>query len=191
MVTSQISLSERLSSCYPTSRPPRSQLGPVTTHLHVAGPGRTTGQPTAITRARLPIHRPVASGRCRLAQCTASEHQIVDEPRHLLSRRLSTLPSGVGRQRRCCSRSGGAANATPKRARLAARAGQSGQPHLRAARLLWSGSGGRGGVSDLGGGGQLTAEACAASTSGSPSARTRNVVFWARRPRDARWNKSD
>ena len=43
------------------------------------------------------------------------------------SRRLSTLPSGVGRQRRCCSRSGGAANATPKRARLAARAGQSGQ----------------------------------------------------------------
>ena len=43
------------------------------------------------------------------------------------SRRLSTLRSGVGRQRRCCSRSGGAANATPKRARLAARAGQSGQ----------------------------------------------------------------
>jgi hypothetical protein len=52
-------------------------------------------------------------------------------------------------------------------------------------------SGGRGGVSELGGGGQLTAEASAASTSGSPSARTRNVALCARRPRDARWNKSD
>ncbi len=50
-------------------------------------------------------------------------------------------------------------------------------PHLRAARALWSESGGRGGVSDLGGGGQPTAEANVASTSGSPSARTRNVAF--------------
>ncbi len=40
----------------------------------------------------------------------------------------------------------------------------------RAAPPLWSESGGRGGVSDLGGGEQLTAEASAASTSGSPSA---------------------
>jgi hypothetical protein len=55
---------------------------------------------------------------------------------------------------------------------------------------LWSESGGRGGVSDLGGGEQPTAEASAASTSGSPSARTRNVALCARRPRDARWNKS-
>jgi hypothetical protein len=36
----------------------------------------------------------------------------------------------------------------------------------------------RSGVSDLGGGEQPTAEASAASTSGSPSARTRNVVPW-------------
>ena len=36
-------------------------------------------------------------------------------------------------------------------------------PHLRAARALWSESGGRGGVSDLGGGEQPTAEASAAS----------------------------
>jgi hypothetical protein len=50
----------------------------------------------------------------------------------------------------------------------------------------WSESGGRGGVSDLGGGEQPTAEASAASTSGSPSARTRNVALRARRPRDAR-----
>jgi hypothetical protein len=55
--------------------------------------------------------------------------------------------------------------------------------HLRAARPLWSESGGRGGVSDLGGGGeQPAAEASAASTSGSPSAGTRNVVLCARRP---------
>ena len=46
-----------------------------------------------------------------------------------------------------------------------------------AARPLWSESGGRGGVSDLGGGEQPTAEASAASTSGSPSARTRSVAF--------------
>jgi hypothetical protein len=52
-------------------------------------------------------------------------------------------------------------------------------------------SGGRGGVSDLGGGEQPTAEASAASTSGSPSARTRNVALCARRPRDARWNNGD
>ena len=64
-------------------------------------------------------------------------------------------------------------------------------PQPRAGRPLWSESGGRGGVSDLGGGEQPTAEACAASTSGPPSARTRNVVPCARRPRDARWNKSD
>jgi hypothetical protein len=63
--------------------------------------------------------------------------------------------------------------------------GQSTQQHSRAARLLWSGSGGRGGVSELGGGEQPTAEASAASTSGSPSARTRNVAVCARRPRDA------
>jgi hypothetical protein len=37
-------------------------------------------------------------------------------------------------------------------------------------------AGGRDGVSDLGGGEQPTAEASAASTSGSPSARTRNVA---------------
>src|SRR5437868_6137636 len=59
----------------------------------------------------------------------------------------------------------------------------------RAARPLWSERGGRGGVIDLGGGGQPTAEASAASTSGSPSARTRNVALCARRPRDARCNK--
>ena len=56
-------------------------------------------------------------------------------------------------------------------------------PHLRAARPLWSESGGRGGVSDLGGGEQPTAEASAASTSGSPSARTRNVAFALAGPR--------
>ena len=50
-------------------------------------------------------------------------------------------------------------------------------PHLRAARALWSETGGRGGVSDLGGGEQPTAEANVASTSGSPSARTRNVAL--------------
>ena len=66
-----------------------------------------------------------------------------------------------------------------------------GSAAARAARALWSESGGRGGVSDLGGGEQPTAEASAASTSGSPSARTRNVALCARRPRDARWNKSD
>ena len=49
--------------------------------------------------------------------------------------------------------------------------GQSGQRGSRAARRLWSESGGRGGVSDLGGGEQPTAEASAASTSRSPSAR--------------------
>ena len=49
-------------------------------------------------------------------------------------------------------------------------------PHLRAARALWSESGGRGGVSDLGGGEQPTPEANVASTSRSPSARTRNVA---------------
>jgi hypothetical protein len=47
----------------------------------------------------------------------------------------------------------------------------------RAARPLWCESGGRAGVSELGGGEQPTAEASAASTSGSPSARTRNVAF--------------
>jgi hypothetical protein len=52
-------------------------------------------------------------------------------------------------------------------------------PHLSAARPLWSGSGGRGGA---GGGGQPIAEASAASTLGSPSARTRNVVLCARTP---------
>src|SRR5580704_11779713 len=64
-------------------------------------------------------------------------------------------------------------------------------PQPRAGRPLWSESGGRGGVSDLGGGEQPTAEASAASTSGPPSARTRNVAPCARRTRDARWNKSD
>jgi hypothetical protein len=64
-------------------------------------------------------------------------------------------------------------------------------PQPRAARPPWSESGGRGGVSDLGGGEQPTAEASAASTSGPPSARTRNVAPCARRTRDARWNKSD
>ena len=39
-------------------------------------------------------------------------------------------------------------------------------------------SGRRGGVSDLGGGGQPTAEASAASASRSPLARTRNVARW-------------
>ena len=55
--------------------------------------------------------------------------------------------------------------------------GQSGQRGSRAARARWCESGGRGGVSDLGGGEQPTAEASAALTSGSPSARTRNVAF--------------
>jgi hypothetical protein len=64
-------------------------------------------------------------------------------------------------------------------------------PRLRAGRLLCCESGGRGGVCDLGGGEQPTAEASAASTSRSPSARTRNVAVCARRPRDARWSKSD
>ena len=45
---------------------------------------------------------------------------------------------------------------------------QSGQRGSRAARPFWSGSGGRRGVSDLGGGEQPTADASAASTSGRP-----------------------
>jgi hypothetical protein len=65
----------------------------------------------------------------------------------------------------------------PRRQSGVAAPGQSGQRGSRAARALWSGSGGRGGVGDLGGGGQLTAEASAASRSGSRSARTRNVAF--------------
>lgn len=47
-------------------------------------------------------------------------------------------------------------------------------PHPRAARLLWSETGRRGGLSDLGGAGQPTAEASAASA--SKLARTRNVA---------------
>ena len=70
----------------------------------------------------------------------------------------------------------------PQPAQRALASGQSGQRRSRAARALWSESGGRGGVSDLGGGEQLTAEASAASPSGSPSARTRNVALCARRP---------
>ena len=62
-------------------------------------------------------------------------------------------------------------------------------PQPRAARPLWSESGGRGGVSDLGSSEQPTAEASAASTSGSRAARTRNVALCARRPRNARWNR--
>ena len=46
-------------------------------------------------------------------------------------------------------------------------------PHLRAARPLWFESGRRSGVSDLGGGGRLAAEASAGSASRSPLARTR------------------
>ena len=49
-------------------------------------------------------------------------------------------------------------------------------PHPRAARPLWSERGRRGPVSDLGGGGQPTAQASAASASRSPLARTRNVA---------------
>ena len=80
---------------------------------------------------------------------------------------------------------------TPIQATSASATGQSGQRRSRAARPLWSDSGGRGGVSDLGGGEQPTGEASAASTSGSPSARMRSVALCARRPCDARWNKSD
>jgi hypothetical protein len=54
--------------------------------------------------------------------------------------------------------------------------------HLRAARPLWSQSGSRGGVNDLGGGEQPTAEASAASTARPPSAKTRNVALCARTP---------
>jgi hypothetical protein len=48
-----------------------------------------------------------------------------------------------------------------------------------------------GGHRELSGGEQPTADASAASTSASPSARMRNVALCARRPCDARWNKSD
>ena len=75
----------------------------------------------------------------------------------------------------------GSASSSLAGRRQTAPSGQSGQRRSRAARPLWSESGDRGGVSDLGGGGQLTAEASAASTSGSPSARTRNVALCARR----------
>ena len=64
-------------------------------------------------------------------------------------------------------------------------------PHLRAARPLWSESGRRGGVSDLGGGEQPTPEASAASTSGSALSQDAECRLCARRLRDARWNKSD
>ena len=55
--------------------------------------------------------------------------------------------------------------------------------------LVWSG--GRGGVSDLGSGEQPIAEASAASTLGSPSARDAKCRPCGRRSRDARWTKSD
>jgi len=64
-------------------------------------------------------------------------------------------------------------------------------PHLRAARPLWSESGRRGGVSDLGGGEQPTPEASAASTSGSALSQDAECRLCARRLRDARWNKTD
>ena len=58
----------------------------------------------------------------------------------------------------------------------AAAFGQSRQRRTLATRALWSESGRRGGVSDLGGGGQPTADASAALVSRSPLARTRNVA---------------
>ena len=63
-------------------------------------------------------------------------------------------------------------------------------PHPRAARPLWFESGRRGGVRDLGGGGQPTAEASAASASRSPLARTRNVAGALVRP-NVRQHESD
>ncbi len=63
--------------------------------------------------------------------------------------------------------------------------------HPRAARPLWFESGRRGGVSDLGGDGQPTAEGSAASASRSPSARTRNVAIPIARSAESRaWKRS-
>jgi hypothetical protein len=61
-------------------------------------------------------------------------------------------------------------------------------PHLRAAPPLWSESGRGGGVSDLGGGEQPTAEGALRRRPGRLRPG-RGMCLCARRPRDARWNK--
>ena len=122
------------------------------------------------------LRRPFTALRC--ADSVQGDHD--GSTAELDASRASHVP-GCCKHESSCRADGG----------RAARIGQSGQRRCRAARPLWSESGGRGGVSDLGGGERLTGEASAASTSGSRSARTRNVALWARRPRDTRWNKSD
>jgi hypothetical protein len=96
---------------------------------------------------------------------------------------LSRTRGSPGRRdrarRRCCSRRDAAAKASADDTDRVAAVGQSRQRRTLAQHDP-SGfeSGRRGGVSDLGGGGQPTAEASAASASRSSLARTRNVARW-------------
>ena len=134
----------------------------------------------------LPAARLVASARTSLPSASALQRADSAHGEHEGSN-AELEASRASHVSECCKHES-SRRASGSRA---AGIGQSRQRRSRAARPLWSGSGGRGGVSDLGGGGQLIAEASAALTSGSRSARTRNVALCARRPRDARWNKSD
>ena len=166
--------------------------------------------PTQLHRNQLLMRPPVRGRRSRSLGLLAAVSTRVTRAGELLRNAASNAdrhghgcPSALAMQHSVCADPTVASTVSHellsskhKRSSLAgtartAASGQSRQRRSRAARPLWSGSGGRGGVSDLGGGGQPTAEANLASTSGSRSASTRNVALCARRPRDARWNKSD
>jgi hypothetical protein len=146
-----------------------------------------SGANAEATRRLLDLVRP-GSARARAARSTTGATVSAGDAA------LSPPPRGAGaaRARRCCFRWQGTTRLRPEPgSRMTGFGTIWAAPHPRAGRPLLFESGGPGGVSDLGGGEQPTAEASAASTSRSPSARTRNVALCARRPRDARWNKSD
>ena len=144
------------------------------------GPSRSAGRPPASRQFR-------SSGASHLGR-PASQHPPLPSPWCVGDR---SRVAAASRRRRVRNHPDAATSARSHAGDLASPIGQSGQRRtFRAGRHVWCESGGRGGVSDVGGGEHPTVEASAASTSGSPSARTRTLALCARRPCDARWNKA-
>jgi len=153
------------------------------------------------SRIRLSDRRACVGKRRILIALSSAPHPAISAAEPTGAKARSSSPNRasapLGSSRRDCKHEAGKRRLAPgKRGRpfaagaairplgpQTAGVGQSGQRRSLAQHgPSWSESGGRGGVSNLGSGEQPIAEASDASTSGWPSARTRNVALCARTP---------